>query len=277
MFSNLIESGSHAADFKRRGAFFAGALAFYGLLLAAAGVGSVYAFNAHLASPPDYEITILRFRPDDAPSEPARAEAPRPAAAAGDAPQPARRVEISVQTPYKGESIASASTPEVNPRARVIIANFNSNAVPGGLVPGERITGGSPGALGSGDGPRVVEAGTPPPLPPKPPQPAATPAPTPRQDRPLQLSTSVLTGKAVSKPVPPYPPIARQGRIQGAVAVQVLVNESGRVVSAKATSGHPLLQHAAVQAALQARFTPTLLNGQPLKVSGVITYNFTLQ
>ncbi|HYE13862.1 MAG TPA: hypothetical protein VD968_05405, partial [Pyrinomonadaceae bacterium] len=48
MFSNLVESGSHAADLKRRGTFFAGTLAFYGLLLVTAGVGSIYAYNATL-------------------------------------------------------------------------------------------------------------------------------------------------------------------------------------------------------------------------------------
>jgi len=59
--------------------------------------------------------------------------------------------------------------------------------------------------------------------------------------------------------------------------VEILIDEQGRVISAQATSGHPLLREAARQAALQARFTPTQLNGQPVKVSGVITYNFVLQ
>jgi protein TonB len=59
--------------------------------------------------------------------------------------------------------------------------------------------------------------------------------------------------------------------------VQILVDEQGRVVSAKATSGNPLLQAAAVQAAYRARFTPTLLSGQPVKVTGSITYNFVLR
>ena len=61
------------------------------------------------------------------------------------------------------------------------------------------------------------------------------------------------------------------------MTVQIVVDESGRVISASAVSGHPLLQQAAVAAARQARFSPTLLSGQPVKVSGVITYNFVLQ
>ena len=71
--------------------------------------------------------------------------------------------------------------------------------------------------------------------------------------------------------------MARQIRAQGSVNVQILVDEQGKVVSAQAVSGHPLLTSAAKEAALRARFTPTLLNGQPVKVQGVITYNFVLQ
>ncbi len=58
------------------------------------------------------------------------------------------------------------------------------------------------------------------------------------------------------------------------VVVQVTVDESGNVMAAKAVSGHPLLQAAAVAAARQARFTPTLLSGKPVKISGMITYDF---
>lgn len=58
--------------------------------------------------------------------------------------------------------------------------------------------------------------------------------------------------------------------------MQVLIDESGKVISAKASSGPPLLTGEAERAALQARFSPTVLTDQPVKVSGVITYNFVL-
>lgn len=90
------------------------------------------------------------------------------------------------------------------------------------------------------------------------------------------ISGGVLNGKAVAKPQPVYPPIARAARAQGTVVVQILVDEEGYVIAANAVSGHPLLQQAAVVAARQARFTPTRLEGKPVKVSGVITYNFVL-
>jgi protein TonB len=61
------------------------------------------------------------------------------------------------------------------------------------------------------------------------------------------------------------------------VVVQVLIDENGNVVSAHAVSGHPLLQAVAVGAARQAKFSPTKLSGQPVKVTGVIQYNFVAQ
>jgi TonB family protein len=103
----------------------------------------------------------------------------------------------------------------------------------------------------------------------------ATPSPSPSGGQ--TISGGVLNGKAISKPEPPYPAIAKAARASGTVTVQVTVDETGRVVSASAVSGHPLLHAAAVAAAKQARFTPTLLSGEPVKVSGVLTYNFVLE
>jgi TonB family protein len=91
------------------------------------------------------------------------------------------------------------------------------------------------------------------------------------------ISGGVLNGKAVSKPQPAYPPAAKAARAAGTVTVQVVVDESGGVASAEAVSGHPLLRAAAVAAARQAKFSPTLLSGKPVRVSGVLTYNFVLE
>lgn len=104
--------------------------------------------------------------------------------------------------------------------------------------------------------------------------PTAAPPPPPPKPKPKTISGGVLNGKATSLPKPAYPPAARAVRASGAVAVQVLIDENGRVVSASATSGHPLLRNAAVSAARGARFSPTMLSGQPVKVTGIITYNF---
>jgi TonB family protein len=101
--------------------------------------------------------------------------------------------------------------------------------------------------------------------------------PTPGSARPGRpISGGVLNGKAISKPAPPYPAVAKAARASGTVVVQVEVDEKGNVTSAKAISGHPLLRAAAESAARQARFSPTLLSGKPVRVTGTITYNFEL-
>ncbi len=99
-------------------------------------------------------------------------------------------------------------------------------------------------------------------------------APPPRPTPPRIVSGGVVNGKAVNLVTPPYPPAARAVRAAGAVDVQVVIDEDGNVSSASATSGHPLLRSAAVQAARQSKFSPTLLSGQAVKVSGIIRYNF---
>jgi TonB family protein len=88
-------------------------------------------------------------------------------------------------------------------------------------------------------------------------------------------AAGVLNGKVISLPKPPYPPIAKQAHASGTVVVQVQVNEEGDVVTARAVSGHPLLQAASVAAARGAKFSPTKEDGKPVKVTGVITYTFT--
>ena len=88
------------------------------------------------------------------------------------------------------------------------------------------------------------------------------------------VTGGVVNGKALSLPKPDYPVEAKQARAGGAVSVQVLIGEEGNVLSAQAIDGSPLLQFAARASACGAKFSPTLLVGQPVKVSGVITYNF---
>lgn len=101
------------------------------------------------------------------------------------------------------------------------------------------------------------------------------PPPPPRSNTPPTISGGVLNGRAIHLPKPAYPPLAKAAKATGTVMVQVLVDENGKVISATAVSGHVLLRVAAAQAAREARFTPTKLSGQQVKVSGVISYNFT--
>lgn len=85
------------------------------------------------------------------------------------------------------------------------------------------------------------------------------------------------TGRALELPKPAYPPIARAAHASGTVGVQVIIGPDGSVIVAAAVSGHPLLWGAAVNAAKQARFIPPKYKGEPVKVVGVIQYNFVAQ
>jgi TonB family protein len=116
----------------------------------------------------------------------------------------------------------------------------------------------------------VVTRDDPPPPPPPMPTPTTNTAHAP-------VSGGVLNGKATNLPKPSYPAIAKAAKASGTVTVQVTVDESGKVISAKALGGHPLLQQAAIQAAYQAEFSPTMLSGQPVKMTGVLTYNFAAE
>ncbi|MBK7705805.1 MAG: TonB family protein [Acidobacteria bacterium] len=88
------------------------------------------------------------------------------------------------------------------------------------------------------------------------------------------ISGGVINGKATILPAPAYPAAARAVKASGAVNVEVLIDEQGNVISAEAVAGHPLLRASAVNAAKAAKFSPTLLNGTPVKVKGFLVFNF---
>jgi protein TonB len=90
------------------------------------------------------------------------------------------------------------------------------------------------------------------------------------------MTSKLLQGNAINKAQPPYPQIAKLAGADGPVQVQIMISEDGRVVTAEVLSGHSLLREAARQAALQWRFRPTVLNGVPVPVTGIITFDFKL-
>jgi len=271
MFDTLVESGSHSDDLARKGSFFLGTMVLYSIVLVAVAVLSIYLYNDSIPDPSLELLTLVAPVPMQADETPKAADEPKPAAKAE--PTVAMVKDMAVIAPVtKSNEIAppTAKVVPTNKTLNVMVGDRDVgdvNAVPTGPV---GVVGGTGGGGGGGGGgaPVVKSDDEPPPPPPQP-----TPPPKPK----TVVSGGVLNGKAISKPQPAYPPIAKAARASGTVTVQILVDESGRVVSASAVGGHPLLQQAAVSAARQARFSPTLLSGQPVKVSGVITYNFVLQ
>jgi protein TonB len=263
MFNNLIESSSHAKEFKRRGSFVLLTTVTYGLLLVVGGIVSVYAYDAHLDSQStELEITFVPLTPEAVRPEPPK-NTIRPASNSNETPTHSVRVALvsSTSDPTKvPPHVGTKASPVPPARADSILGTFNADP------PAPAFSGrGTPN--GTGNTPAVnIDV--------QPPPPAATPKPDP--PKVLKVSQGVLVSKVLLLPKPNYPPIAKQMRLQGSVSIQVLIDESGKVVSAKALSGHQVLVNAAESAAMQARFSPTLLSNQPVKVSGVIIYNFVL-
>ncbi len=107
--------------------------------------------------------------------------------------------------------------------------------------------------------------------------PAPTVPPDPWPETMAPISGGVLNGKAISLILPKYPKEARKNHDEGMVKVRIVIDEEGKVSTAEAIEGPESLRQAAVDAALKSVFTPTRLMGQPIKVTGVIIYNFVAQ
>ncbi|HKP80997.1 MAG TPA: energy transducer TonB [Pyrinomonadaceae bacterium] len=260
MFNNLIESSSHAKEFKRRGSFLLFTTATYVVLFAITGVISIYAYDAHLESQ-STELELLIFVPLPPPEE-AQPEIPNTIRSASNSDnQPTRSTRTvlmdSPTNPNNPPDTIGTVASTVLPARRDSVLG-DKDVDPPGPPPGSRV---------AGTGNTPIEMETPPPPP--------VPTPTPVVPKILKIST-VINSRAVSLPRPSYPKLALQIGLQGTVTVQVLIDEDGRVLSAKGT-GHPLLVPEAEKAAKQARFSQTMISGVPVKVSGVITYNFVKQ
>jgi protein TonB len=270
MFTNLIESQSHVREFKRRSSFFLITVAAYAVILFAAGIVSVYAYDAQLEAQTS-SLELLNWVPpvNRAIADPPRSHEPiirrsTPATAPVD-----RNIIIS----ERREAIPPTNDPRLVPKDVGIQAS-DIHPVAGPV----RLTGrdvdppfdpssDKTGCVTCNGTPTVVRIETDS----KPPEPPGVKPPT------KTVPSTVLISKVISLPQPTYPAIAKQTRTQGPVNIQILVDEQGKVISAQVVSGNPMLNTAAREAAMRARFTPTILNGVPVKIQGVITYNFVMQ
>ena len=259
MFDNLVESGSHKQDVARKGSFILITLAVYAVLIVAGAIAGIMFATANIDQQ-TLELTAL-IAPVPVPQQQVKKDEPKP-----------EKVNIDKNVDVRRELIASVDRADLVPKTISAKASDVPPVRKGvvTMVGSSDSNTSSPMAPGAGTGqiisaPAKVDIKDEPPPPP--------PKPTPH----APISGGVLNGKAVHLVQPPYPPIARSAHASGQVVVQVLIDENGNVVAAHATSGHPLLQAAAVNAARSSKFTPTKLSGQPVKVNGVIIYNFVAQ
>jgi len=122
--------------------------------------------------------------------------------------------------------------------------------VPGG------IPGGTPGGM-------INSFGSPPP----PPPPAA----------PVRVGGNIKEPKTLFKPDPTYPPIAKQAKVEGQVILEATIARDGSVKDVRVLRGNALFNDAAMEAVKKWKYTPTMLNDQPVEVLMTVVVNFVLK
>jgi protein TonB len=277
MLDQLVESRSGPGDGARRSGFLLITLVAVFATFFGAIVWSLFDSNRLAVEGGDLELSNLVAPVPVPEEEPPPPEPEKPKEEVKAAPNADVRKEIIQdlsESPQKPPDTISTEKQTIPPRrldVKTVVGDSNSDAEKPvsrdyqGEVSTNNKGIGTPGAP-AGDAGGDEE--------PPPPVKKATPTPPPV---PKIVSGGVVNGKAVNLVKPPYPPAAKAVRAAGQVSVQVTIDESGNVISASAVSGHALLRAAAESAARASKFSPTLLSGQKVKVTGVIVYNFTAQ
>ena len=103
------------------------------------------------------------------------------------------------------------------------------------------------------------------------------PPPRPVKREPIRVGGNVQESKLIKKIEPAYPELAKRARVQGVVILQVTVDEEGNVSEIRVLRGHPLLDDEATRAVKQWKYSPTLLNGEPVPVIATVTVIFNLR
>jgi protein TonB len=143
----------------------------------------------------------------------------------------------------------------------------SSSGVVGGVyggVPGGQAGGVLGGIISS------VQSSAPPPPPPPP------PVKQEHKVERIRVGGNVQAAMRIRGPMPQYPTLAKQARIQGVVRFTAIISRDGTIQNLQLISGHPLLVPAAQAAVSQWVYRPTLLNGEPVEVITEIDVNFTL-
>ena len=266
MFDKLIESNSAEAEFKARRKFFMMSFVVVGILFVSALMIDLYAQELNLGTE-EFELAAIM-----APVMPEAPEPKRPRQ-----PQTQSSSEPKSDVPVRNQLIERlADSTKIPDSVSTTPSKFRE--MPVGLVKlsdvpetdgigSDRV--GNPDGTPSSVGPtetvetEVVKSPPPPPITKAEPKKVVT------------QSKGVINGFAIDLPKPKYSPAAQAIRLTGSVNVQVAIDESGNVVSAKTISGHMLFARDAEQAARRAKFKPTYLGDQAVRVTGVIVYNFT--
>lgn len=104
------------------------------------------------------------------------------------------------------------------------------------------------------------------------------------EDKPIEnksndnsiLDIGSLIGYATKRVNPVYPTQAKSMRMTGTVKVEIVIDEEGKVTEVANTEGPSLLKRAATDAVKKWQFTPFMRDGQPVKATGYVSFNFNL-
>ncbi|HEV7843468.1 MAG TPA: TonB family protein, partial [Pyrinomonadaceae bacterium] len=260
MFSHLVESDLHKGEIKRKGKFFLATMAAYALVLTATGLVGVYAYEARID---DQNLELVALVPPDTEEPKPREVQPRPRASTPSAPASTGGQRITggliKNTPSNVSTdltkIAGAAQTATTQTPPILSDGSGRDFVPGKGNPfgvGNNSGGDPSGTDRNGGGNGILKDDAPP--------------ITKKQEPPEKIKyIGVANSRAINLPQPVYPQLARTAGIEGMVTVEILIDEMGRVMTAQATSGNPLLRQEAERAAARARFTPTTLSNQPVK------------
>jgi protein TonB len=166
------------------------------------------------------------------------------------------KIETMVEAPT---GIPRGVPPPDESHAGMIDPHSFIGEIPGAVIPGET------GKMGKSftDLLATTPAEVPNPPPPRPPH------------TPIRIA-AIEPSKLIVKVNPAYPELARRARVSGTVVLEALIDEEGNVSSVKVLSGHSLLVDAAVEAVKYWKYSPTVLNGEPVPILATVTVVFRL-
>jgi len=189
---------------------------------------------------------------------------------------PAPPVEVEVQQPTSAAPAGSVQN-AVRRVTRIFTAPARYDNPVATIVDGPDVSFvpfdvGGGRVIATGPSQTIAGASFPTAAPPKPPETRKPETPS----RPVRVGGIVRPPQVLSRVNPVYPPLAKQSRVSGVVKLEGIIAKDGTIQQLKVLSGHPLLVKAALEAVTSWRYTPTLLNGEPVEVIAPIDVNFVL-
>lgn len=276
MLNQLVESRSHIGESRKKGGILLMTFFVVAVMLLSGVLWSLFAKEFTMGGG-ELEVSTL--------VAPVPAEKPAPPEPAEDTPKQEKMANEKTVLPTRTNVIArldespvvpdkvsvTPSTQKARPRGAFILtegaeldAKYSANSIKRGIGSSGNSKPIAPESTAIK--PEKINIEEPPPIIEK---------PTPKPEKVNRIvSKGVINGTAISLPVPNYPIAAKTMRAGGNVNVAVTIDETGNVIAANAVSGNPLLRTVSEDAARRAKFKPTLLSNQPVKVTGVIIYKF---